>query len=440
MNKLGAVIAFTYRNKVKTKSFRITTLLLAVLLIVALNIPYAIQLFSSNDGEGTLKLGIATGSYNELAQQISEVAVQAQKQQTQAASATTSNTTAPTQIDWQAQPRSEAELNRLIQNKELAGYLLLKGAGKDAFPTVTLVSDNDATSAQTLLQSAAQIVKLRSVAGGQLNEQQLQELSSPVTIVHQSPDQQGSGGTDDNGRSYTRENFILVYILMILFFISLTMTGNMVASEITSEKSSRVMEILITSVSPLTQMFGKIIGIFLVGITQMGVYAVVVIAHLFLPYYQDVLAQFNLHVSNLSWHVAVLGFMFYILGYFLYSTLYAAVGSIVSRTEDLGQAVSILTVLTLAAFYIGIFSISNPNSLIIRIASYVPFFAPTTALIRIGLGTIAWWEVLVSTIILLVSILVCGWISTKIYRTGVLMYGKRPTWKELRRAMKAYKI
>ncbi len=440
MNKLGAVIAFTYRNKVKTKSFRITTLLLAVLLIVALNIPYAIQLFSGNDEEGALKLGIATGSYNELAQQISEVAVQAQKQQTQAASATTSNTTAPTQIDWQSQPRSEAELNRLIQNKELDGYLLLKGAGKDAFPTVTLVSDNDATSAQTLLQSAAQTVKLRSVAGGQLNEQKLQELSSPVTIVHQSPDQQGSGGTDDNGRSYTRENFILVYILMILFFISLTMTGNMVASEITSEKSSRVMEILITSVSPLTQMFGKIIGIFLVGITQMGVYAVVVIAHLFLPYYQDVLAQFNLHVSNLSWHVAVLGFMFYILGYFLYSTLYAAVGSIVSRTEDLGQAVSILTVLTLAAFYIGIFSISNPNSLIIRIASYVPFFAPTTALIRIGLGTIAWWEVLVSTIILLVSILVCGWISTKIYRTGVLMYGKRPTWKELRRAMKAYKI
>ncbi|MCL9660771.1 ABC transporter permease [Paenibacillus hunanensis] len=440
MNKLGAVIAFTYRNKVKTKSFRITTLLLAVLLIVALNIPYAIQLFSGNDEEGALKLGIATGSYNELAQQISEVAVQAQKQQTQAASATTSNTTAPTQIDWQAQPRSEAELNRLIQSKELDGYLLLKGAGKDAFPTVTLVSDNDAASAQTLLQSAAQTVKLRSVAGGQLNEQQLQELSSPVTIVHQSPDQQGSGGTDDNGRSYTRENFILVYILMILFFISLTMTGNMVASEITSEKSSRVMEILITSVSPLTQMFGKIIGIFLVGITQMGVYAVVVIAHLFLPYYQDVLAQFNLHVSNLSWHVAVLGFMFYILGYFLYSTLYAAVGSIVSRTEDLGQAVSILTVLTLAAFYIGIFSISNPNSLIIRIASYVPFFAPTTALIRIGLGTIAWWEVLVSTIILLVSILVCGWISTKIYRTGVLMYGKRPTWKELRRAMKAYKI
>ncbi len=440
MNKLGAVIAFTYRNKVKTKSFRITTLLLAVLLIVALNIPYAIQLFSGNDGEGALKLGIATGSYNELAQQISEVAVQAQKQQTQAASATTSNTTAPTQIDWQSQPRSEAELNRLIQNKELDGYLLLKGAGKDAFPTVTLVSDNDAASAQTLLQSAAQTVKLRSVAGGQLNEQQLQELSSPVTIVHQSPDQQGSGGTDDNGRSYTRENFILVYILMILFFISLTMTGNMVASEITSEKSSRVMEILITSVSPLTQMFGKIIGIFLVGITQMGVYAVVVIAHLFLPYYQDVLAQFNLHVSNLSWHVAVLGFMFYILGYFLYSTLYAAVGSIVSRTEDLGQAVSILTVLTLAAFYIGIFSISNPNSLIIRIASYVPFFAPTTALIRIGLGTIAWWEVLVSTMILLVSILVCGWISTKIYRTGVLMYGKRPTWKELRRAMKAYKI
>ncbi|MFD1884578.1 ABC transporter permease [Paenibacillus wenxiniae] len=445
MNKLGAVIAFTYRNKVKTKSFRLTTLLLALLLVVGMNIPYVIQLFSGDDGDGALKLGIATGSYNELAQQISEVSMQAQKQQTEA-TATPSTATgnnraaAQPQIDWQTQPRSETELNRLIQNKELDGYLLLKASDKEPFPTVTLVSDNNASGAQTLLQSAAQTVKLRSIAAGQLSEQQLQELGSPVTIVHQSPDQQGSGSTGDSDRSYTRENFILVYILMILFFISLTMTGNMVASEITSEKSSRVMEILITSVAPLTQMFGKIIGIFLVGLTQIALYAAVFSAHLFLPYYQDVLAQFNLHLSNLSWQVAVFGFMYYILGYFLYSTLYAAVGSIVSRTEDLGQAVSLLTVLTLAAFYIGIFSISSPNSLIIRIASYVPFFAPTTALVRVGLGTIAWWEIVISMIILIISILFCGWLSTKIYRTGVLMYGKRPTWKELRRAMKAYKI
>ncbi len=445
MNKLGAVIAFTYRNKVRTKSFRWTTLMLALLIIIGMNIPYIIQLFAGGTEDDTLKLGIATGAYNELAQQISAMSVQTQQQQAQAANAAATsalpgNSAQTSQIDWQTEPRSEAELNRLIDNKQLDGYLLLKRARNDTFPTVTLVSDNSAASVQSLLQSAAQTVKLRSVAAGQLSQQQLQELSSPVTIVRQSLDPAGSSNQGNGEQAYSRENFILVYMLMVLFFISLTMTGNMVASEITAEKSSRVMEILITSVAPLTQMFGKIIGIFLVGLTQIALYATVFSAHLFLPYYQSVLSQLGLHLSNLSWHVAVFGLVYYILGYFLYSTLYAAVGSIVSRTEDLGQAVSLLTVLTLAAFYIGIFSISSPNSLLIRIATYVPFFAPTTALVRIGLGTIAWWEIAISVIILLVTIFLCGWLSTKIYRTGVLMYGKRPTWKELRRAMKAYKI
>ncbi len=441
MNKLGAVIAFTYRNKVKTKSFRITTLLLALLIVIGMNIPYMIQLFSGGQDDGALKLGIATGSYNEIAQQISESAVQAQKQTeaAQTALSVANNNSALPEIEWQTTARSEGELSRLIQNKQLDGYLLLRASGNDSFPIVTLVSDNDSPSIQTLLQSATQTVKLRSVADGKLTDQQLQELSSPVTIVHQSLDKNADDNAGSPAKS-SRENFILVYMLMILFFISLTMTGNMVAAEITSEKSSRVMEILITSVSPLTQMFGKIIGIFLVGLTQIVIYGAVFVIHLFLPYYQEVLAQLGLHVSALSWQVVVFGFMYYILGYFLYSTLYAAVGSIVSRTEDLGQAVSILTVLTLAAFYIGIFSISNPNSIVIRVASYIPFFSPTTALIRIGLGSMAWWEIVISTILLIIMIFISGWISTKIYRTGVLMYGKRPSWKEIRRAMKAYKI
>ena len=114
MNKLGAVIAFTYRNKVKTKSFRITTLLLALLIVIGMNIPYMIQLFSGNQDDSALKLGIATGTYNEIAQQISESAVQAQKQ-TQAAQTALSvanNNSALPEIEWQTTARSETELNR----------------------------------------------------------------------------------------------------------------------------------------------------------------------------------------------------------------------------------------------------------------------------------------------------------------------------------------
>lgn len=458
MNKMGAVISFTYRNKVKTKSFRWTTLLLALLIIIGLNIPYAIQLFSGGSADGTIRIGIASSSYNDIADDIRQASDEAQQTAATSTSGTSSGnvnnsmTNEPssalstnaeedtsTKLAWNNEPQSTAQLNQQLEQKELDGYLLLRsGNDKDAFPTVTYVSANDNSNVQAILQGAAQAVKLRTIAAGQLSDEQLTELGSPVTVGTVSPDT--LTGAAAKPKTFSSENFILVYMLMVLFFISLTMTGNMVAAEITAEKSSRVMEILITSVSPLTQMFGKIIGIFLVGLTQMGIYALVFGIHLTLPYYQHVLAQFDLHVSNLSWEVAVFGFIYYILGYFLYSTLYAAVGSIVSRTEDLGQAVSLLTVLTLAAFYIGIFSISKPDTLLIRIASYIPFFSPTTSLIRLGLGNMAWWEIAISILILLVSIVICGWISAKIYRTGVLMYGKRPTWKELRKAMKAYKI
>lgn len=235
-------------------------------------------------------------------------------------------------------------------------------------------------------------------------------------------------------------NYVVVYVLLILFFTSNMMTGNMIAAEVTSEKSSRIMEILITSVSPLAQMFGKVIGIFLVGIVQIAVFGVVVGANLMLPHNQDILQGYSLSISDINLPVLLYGLVFYILGYFLYAVLYAAIGSIVSRTEDLGQAVMPITMLGLASFYIGLFSITASGSMLIKVTSFIPFTAPTAMLVRIGMGTVPTWQILISLVLLLVSILFFGWLSAKIYRTGVLMYGKRPSIKELRKAMKAYKI
>ena len=138
--------------------------------------------------------------------------------------------------------------------------------------------------------------------------------------------------------------------------------------------------------------------------------------------------------------ILIIGLIFYILGYFLYATLYAAVGSIVSRTEDLGQAVMPITMLSLAAFYVAMFSLSSPNSLLLKVCSYIPFVSPVTILLRYGAGDAALLEVGLSLLILIAAIVFFSWLAAKIYRTGVLLYGKRPTLKELRKAMKAYKI
>ncbi|WDZ64096.1 ABC transporter permease [Paenibacillus polymyxa] len=439
MNRLGTVIGFTFRQKARTKSFIITTLVLALLITIGMNLPYLISLFKGDGagGSGTTaaehhRLGLIAGSRIEVANQLDKF---------------TKKQSNPAAIWVRYDNVQTSAMQQALKNGELQGYVqFTEPATKgDAFPKVEYVSVEKEPSPAviTLLQTGLQEAKVKAIIGGNaLTSDQIREISIPVMVdsreVEGPSEAGGTVGTKEKETSMI--NYGLVYVLMILFFTSSMMTGNMIAAEVTSEKSSRIMEILITSVSPLTQMFGKIIGIFLVGLLQIVVFAAVVCANLMLPHNNVILSSAGLDLSQLNIAVLGYGLIFYILGYFLYAVLFAAVGSIVSRTEELGQAIMPITVLSLAAFYIGIFNIAAPDTIFIKVAGYIPFFSPTVMLLRIGLERASLLEIWLSLGILVASILLFGWLAAKIYRTGVLMYGKRPSFKELRKAMKAYKI
>ncbi|MGG3284176.1 ABC transporter permease [Paenibacillus solani] len=432
MNNMWTVIRFTFMNKVRTKSFLVSTLIFALIISIGINLPYLIQLFTGDKAgaEDISRIGLVYGQEQLLAEQLE----------------TTWSSLPATSYEFvKYETADEAALNKDIENGSIEGYLKFEKQDGNTFPTVVYSSEDEAMSPelQSNLQAALQIAKTRSIVDGlNLSEAQIQELNQPVRIDARSIEGAGkSGGAfDEKEGSSEVINYIVVYALIILFFFTLMGTGNMIASEVTTEKSSRIMEILITSVSPLSQMFGKVIGMFLLGLSQIAAFGVVAVINLMLPHNIDTLKEMNLDLSAIDPMLLVFGLIFYILGYFLYAMLYAAIGSIVSRTEDLGQAIMPITMLSLVAFYIAIFSLSAPNSMLMKVSGYIPFISPTTILVRIGLGDIAVWEILLSLGILVVSILVFGWLAAKIYRTGVLMYGKRPTLKELGKAMKAYKM
>ncbi|WP_342427911.1 ABC transporter permease [Paenibacillus sp. FSL L8-0158] len=439
MNRLGTVIGFTFRQKARTKSFIITTLVLALLITLGMNLPYLISLFKADGagGSGTTaaehhRLGLIAGSRTEVANQLEQF---------------TKEQSNPAAIWVRYDSVQTPAMQQALKNGELQGYVqFTEPATKgDAFPKVEYVSvEKDPSPAViTLLQTGLQEAKVKAIMGGNaLTSNQIREISTPVLVDSREVDgpSEAGGAVGTEEKETSMINYGLVYVLMILFFTSSMMTGNMIAAEVTSEKSSRIMEILITSVSPLTQMFGKIIGIFLVGLLQIAVFAAVVCANLMLPHNNVILSSAGLDLSQLNIAVLGYGLVFYILGYFLYAVLFAAVGSIVSRTEELGQAIMPITVLSLAAFYIGIFNIAAPDTIFVKVAGYIPFFSPTVMLLRIGLERASLLEIWLSLGILVASILLFGWLAAKIYRTGVLMYGKRPSFKELRKAMKAYKI
>ncbi|KKD53108.1 MULTISPECIES: ABC transporter permease [Paenibacillus] len=439
MNRLGTVIGFTFRQKARTKSFIITTLVLALLITLGMNLPYLISLFKGEGagGSGTTaaahqRLGLIAGNQTEVANQLERF---------------TKEQSNPAAIWVRYDSVQAPAMQQALNNGKLQGYVQFTepAAKGDTFPKVEYVSVEKEPSPAviTLVQTGLQEAKVKAIMGDKsLTSDQIREISTPVLVDSREVDSpsEAGGAAGKEEKATSMINYGLVYVLMILFFTSSMMTGNMIAAEVTSEKSSRIMEILITSVSPLTQMFGKIIGIFLVGLLQIAVFAAVVCANLMLPHNNVILSSAGLDLSQLNIAVLGYGLIFYILGYFLYAVLFAAVGSIVSRTEELGQAIMPITVLSLAAFYIGIFNIAAPDTIFIKVAGYIPFFSPTVMLLRIGLERASLLEIWLSLAILVASILLFGWLAAKIYRTGVLMYGKRPSFKELRKAMKAYKI
>ncbi|MFS0859168.1 ABC transporter permease [Paenibacillus taichungensis] len=431
MNKMGTIIGFTFKNKVKTKSFMVTTIVLALLITIGLNIPYFITLFNGGPiggGSSTnpVNIGLLSMGQTEVAEKL-ETYSSAQGNQTYRFVNDAS--------------KDEAALKADVESEVLDGYLKFEPVAGQDFPQPVLYSSDD-ISPQVIapIEAAMQIVKLDVVVEDTLTAEQKQLISTPVKLTEQSLDSGQSGAAAESEGTMSGINYIVVYLLIILLFTSTMMTGNMIASEITAEKSSRIMEILITSVSPLSQMFGKIIGIFMVGLLQIGIFGAVVAGNMLLPHNRDVLSDFNMNLSDVNIAVIIYGLIFYILGYFLYAVMFAAIGSMVSRTEELGQAVLPITMLSLVSFYIAIFSIATPNILLLKVASFIPFTSPTAILVRIGAGVAPTWQIWTSLAILVVSIMIFGWLAAKIYRTGVLMYGKRPTFKELFKAMKAYKI
>ncbi|MDN4084422.1 ABC transporter permease [Paenibacillus polymyxa] len=439
MNRLGTVIGFTFRQKARTKSFIITTLVLALLITLGMNLPYLISLFKGEGVGGSdttaaahQRLGLIAGNQTEVANQLERF---------------TKEQSNPAAIWVRYDSVQAPAMQQALNNGKLQGYVQFTepAAKGDTFPKVEYVSVEKEPSPAviTLVQTGLQEAKVKAIMGDKsLTSDQIREISTPVLVDSREVDSpsEAGGAAGKEEKATSMINYGLVYVLMILFFTSSMMTGNMIAAEVTSEKSSRIMEILITSVSPLTQMFGKIIGIFLVGLLQIAVFAAVMCANLMLPHNNVILSSVGLDLSQLNIAVLGYGLIFYILGYFLYAVLFAAVGSIVSRTEELGQAIMPITVLSLAAFYIGIFNIAAPDTIFIKVAGYIPFFSPTVMLLRIGLERASLLEIWLSLAILVASILLFGWLAAKIYRTGVLMYGKRPSFKELRKAMKAYKI
>ncbi len=242
-----------------------------------------------------------------------------------------------------------------------------------------------------------------------------------------------------------------------LLFMFIIIYGNMIMRSVIEEKTSRIIEVIISSVKPIKLMLGKIIGTSLAGITQffawiilLGVLSMVVPAILGIDTssiqspQQEMMTQasgqdmqeivrtamvelHNLPVANL----VIMFFFFFIGGYLLYSSLYAAIGAAVDSETDTQQFMLPILLPLILGIYVGFFTvIEDPHGTVAQVFSFIPFTSPVVMLMRIPFG-VPIWQQIVSLLILFATFMATVWFAAKIYRVGILMYGKKPTYKEL---------
>ena len=236
-----------------------------------------------------------------------------------------------------------------------------------------------------------------------------------------------SGSVESLGKDQV-ENFFYTYIMIFALYMVILLYGQMVATNVATEKSSRAMEVLITSAKPTSMMFGKVIASCLAGLIQL------------VAVFGSALVFYNLNKSywggnmiidsifNIPTELFVYMLVFFILGFLIYAFMFGAVGSTASKLEDINTSVMPITLLFIIAFIVVVTSMSSGNidNTLMTVCSYIPFTSPMAMFTRICMSTVPLYEILISIAILIGSTVGIGVISAKIYRVGVLLYGTTP--------------
>ena len=237
------------------------------------------------------------------------------------------------------------------------------------------------------------------------------------------------------------QSFFHAYLLMMVLYMAVLIYGQLVAQSVATEKSSRAMELLITSANPKSLIFGKVIGTGVAGLAQITVLLLwgVICIIINKDYLADneVMSMF----MSISPSVIVYTVVFFVLGFGLYAFLNGAMGSMASKLEDVGTLTMPVMFTFIVSFVITIafMSADNIDNPFINILSYIPFTAPMAMFARICMGTASHLEALASIVILIISIYGVGRLAVAIYRIGILMYGKPPKFNEIARALKKNK-
>ena len=345
------------------------------------------------------------------------------------------------------------DVSELSKSEACAQY----GADSDAFGVLYIGSVVDARDSVQLITNSSSSMMLEENISGQISSIIEQEkllsynienldqiLASIETNIKLSTFVNNGTGAEESMESTSSDmNYILGLILGMLLYMIIIIYGQMVLTSVVEEKASRVIDVMVTSATPFQLMMGKILGIAAVAVTQIAIWAVLVISasKFLLPALMpaDAAASGDAMLSAVLGTIGDAGYLamiftymllFILGGFLLYASLYAASGSAVDSVQDGQQFNSIIMMPIIISIIVMMSVFNDPNSPLAVWSSMIPFTSPIVMMARIPFG-IPTWEIILSLILLYATFLFTTWLAAKIFRVGIFMHGKRPSWSEL---------
>ena len=431
MNKIGIIIAREFNERVRKKSFIITTILMPILMLGLMAAPSLMMIFAKGDTK-TLMVVDDSGMIAPQLEGNDEIIFK------------------PTDLT----------LEQAREDTDIFGVLWI-GENIVADPTQVKLYTNSSSSMSLEESIAAQIEKI--IERERLKryeivglEEILKNLQASISLTTYRNDQSAEG-VDEQATS-SMVSYLLGLVLGMMLYMFLIIYGSMVMTSVIEEKGSRVLDVLVSSVSPFQLMLGKVLGVASVAVTQIAIWGVLVcgVGATLLPAIMPedmmqsmeavqagsiTLAEANMDAETMSilsiaTDIPSLVMMFvwlllFLLGGFLfYSAMFAAVGSAVDSIQDANQLQTPITVPIILALILAMSVFNDPNSSLAFWGSIIPFTSPVVMMARIPFD-IPQWQMILSLVLLYISVAGMAWVAGKIYRVGIFMHGKKPSFKEL---------
>lgn len=324
-----------------------------------------------------------------------------------------------------------AELTGKIARGEIDAYLLVPsdfGAPDAAFEYRSRKA-GDFVINDTFKDALNNAVRSQRLADANISEERLRQLSASVNLDSKGLDEKGEE-KDSTG------TFIASFVIGLMIYITLAIYGQVIMGAVVEEKETRIAEILFSSARPFDLMMGKLVGVGLAGLTQLAIWVVSASALVAALALQADFAQIIASVPRISPLMIVYFLIFFLLGFFIYASIFALIGSMVTSMQEGGQFAFPPVMIMLVSFYFCFAVIRDPSSSLSFWVSIAPFFAPLTMPVRILAETPPFWQIALSIVINVLTIAGLVWLTSRVYRIGMLMYGKRATipevWKWIR--------